>query len=180
MDSVRINVDEHVDYLSTMAQFNQCISTAVKKYERKGITDNAIEALALYNFMLIHPRDNNYGIEHTDWANFTSFVEKDLIEVCELTTIEKDVISSVNSEKISFGDFDQLQRKLQQSNSTKTVEILELLKNKGRVEEDVLTDEEDVLIMDPFLRRIDGTVVHGNTHPLPLEKSRSHEVQVDW
>ncbi|KAG1525092.1 hypothetical protein G6F52_003627 [Rhizopus delemar] len=168
-------MDNNSEHAATITTFNELVQTSVTKYESGDALDSDLNALALYNTILIQPGDNNYGIEANDWDRFKDFVQGESAPTpTQLNVVEKDVLLSSISGKPSFRQLAAMEKKLLACNSSKVDQILQIIQNIPRIGTDTSVKEEDVLIsefvepllMEPFLRTIPRTIIHGNGHPL--------------
>ncbi|KAG1469313.1 hypothetical protein G6F56_003323 [Rhizopus delemar] len=70
-------MDKNSEHAATIKTLNEFFKTSVAKYESGDALDSDLNALALYNMILIHPGDNNYDIEANDEDRFKDFVQGD-------------------------------------------------------------------------------------------------------
>ncbi|CAO3695418.1 unnamed protein product [Rhizopus stolonifer] len=168
-------MDNNSEHAATFTTFNEFVKTSVTKYESGDTLDSDLNALALYNMILIQPGDNIYGIEANDWDRFKDFAQGDSTPTpTQLNVVEKDVLLSSISGKASFRQLAAMEKKLLACNSSKVDQILQIIQNTPRIGTDTSVKEEDVLItdfvepllMEPFLRTIPRTIIRGNGHPL--------------
>ncbi|KAG1454194.1 hypothetical protein G6F55_007735 [Rhizopus delemar] len=168
-------MDNNSEHAATITTFNEFIKTSVTKYESGDALDSNLNALVLYNMMLIQLGDDNYGIEENDWDHFKDFVQGDPAPTpTQLNVAEKGVLLSSISGKASFRQLAAMEKKLLACNSSKVDQILQIIQNTPRTGTDTSVKKEDVLITDfveplliePFLRTIPRTIIHGNGHPL--------------
>ncbi|KAG0736348.1 hypothetical protein G6F57_011073 [Rhizopus arrhizus] len=168
-------MDNNSEHAATITTFNEFVKASVTKYESGDALDSDLNALALHNMILIQPGDNNYGIKANDWDCFKDFVQGDSVPIpTQLNVVEKNVLLSSISGKVSFRQLAAMEEKLLECNSSKVDQILQIVQNIPRIGTDTSVKEEDVLItdfiepllMEPFLRNIPRTIIHGNGHPL--------------
>lgn len=173
MDSLIIRVED-TDHHEVIGMFNTLVKSSVLKYEEGETLNYAAEALALYNIILIQPGDNVYNIDENHWNRFEAFVRNQVPSATvELTLAEKQVISSSLSTSLSYRHLANMEDELRIFRSDKTSQILKIIQNLEKMSK-VSIDEEDVLIrdfiepllMEPFFSNIEGTIVHGNGHPM--------------
>lgn len=115
-----------------IAKFNDFIVSSIKAYEDGRLLDNELQALALYNIVVIQPGENKYGAEADDWERFQDFAKEDLANsTVILNDVEKEAIS--NNIKLSFKQLAEMEEKLIASNSDKADQILRIAQNIPRI-----------------------------------------------
>ncbi|RCH82880.1 hypothetical protein CU098_007864, partial [Rhizopus stolonifer] len=163
LNAVKIDIDNNSEHTVTITTFNGFVKNSITKYESGDALNSDLNALALHNIILIQPGDNNYGIESSDWDHFKDFVQGDSEPTpTQLNAVEKDVLLSSISGKVSYRHLAAMEEKLLACNSSKVEQILQIVQNAQRIGKDASFMEEDVLItdfvepllMEPFLRTI--------------------------
>lgn len=83
----------HLDLFTVIASINKFVEDAILRYKGADKLTSDVEALELYNTVLIRPGQNYYDVSTDDWEDLEEFDRGDSTPIVTLDDTEKEVIS---------------------------------------------------------------------------------------